>query len=181
MNQEFIATNYPWFLKTYNSYPYPIQKADAVRYFLLYHYGGIYVDLDISCGRNISETLNVPAWIPKTEPMGFSNDVMSSMPKHPFFKQVIEALPSWNIWVLTNYPTVMISTGPLFLSIQAYIYNRNHKNNSNYPKLMVLPESVSKSIFNESGIPEDIFIIIGQEARGTLQMLIYSSVCMPID
>ena len=45
--REFLHTNYPYFLSTYDSYPYTIQRIDAVRYFLLYHYGGFYIDLDI--------------------------------------------------------------------------------------------------------------------------------------
>ena len=45
--REFLFTNYPYFLSTYDSYPYAIQRIDAVRYFLLYHYGGFYIDLDI--------------------------------------------------------------------------------------------------------------------------------------
>jgi mannosyltransferase OCH1-like enzyme len=42
----FIQTHYPWFLSIYDSYPHNINRADAVRYFILYHYGGIYADLD---------------------------------------------------------------------------------------------------------------------------------------
>lgn len=37
---------YPWFLETFDGYPYPIQRADAIRYFVLHHFGGIYIDLD---------------------------------------------------------------------------------------------------------------------------------------
>jgi hypothetical protein len=33
-------------LKTYDGYRFPVQRVDAVRYFLLLHYGGIYLDLD---------------------------------------------------------------------------------------------------------------------------------------
>jgi mannosyltransferase OCH1-like enzyme len=46
MARTFIATHYPWFLDTFNGYKYPIQRADSIRYFALYHYGGIYIDLD---------------------------------------------------------------------------------------------------------------------------------------
>lgn len=42
----FIATHYPWFLDTFEHYPYPIQRADAIRYFILSHLGGIYIDMD---------------------------------------------------------------------------------------------------------------------------------------
>jgi hypothetical protein len=40
------ACRYPWFLETFDGYPYPIQRADAIRYFVLHHFGGIYIDLD---------------------------------------------------------------------------------------------------------------------------------------
>ena len=45
-SRELIATEYPWFLSTFDEYPQPIQRADAIRYFVLAHYGGIYIDLD---------------------------------------------------------------------------------------------------------------------------------------
>jgi len=38
---------YPWFLETFDSYPYNIERADVIRYFALYHFGGIYLDLDL--------------------------------------------------------------------------------------------------------------------------------------
>ena len=41
-----IVARYPWFLETYDGYPYPIQRADSIRYFVLHHFGGIYIDLD---------------------------------------------------------------------------------------------------------------------------------------
>lgn len=47
--RNFIAKEYDWFLETYDNYPYPIMRADAIRYFILNHYGGIYIDLDDVC------------------------------------------------------------------------------------------------------------------------------------
>ena len=44
--RDFMVAEYPWFLETYDNYPQPIQRADAIRYFVLAHYGGIYIDLD---------------------------------------------------------------------------------------------------------------------------------------
>lgn len=45
-SRELIATEYPWFLSTFDNYSQPIQRADAIRYFVLSHYGGVYIDLD---------------------------------------------------------------------------------------------------------------------------------------
>ena len=46
-NRELIKRVDPEFLPSYDAYKYPIQRADAVRYYILKHYGGIYVDLDM--------------------------------------------------------------------------------------------------------------------------------------
>jgi mannosyltransferase OCH1-like enzyme len=45
-HQALTLLRYPWFLETFDGYPYPIQRADAIRYFVLHHFGGIYIDLD---------------------------------------------------------------------------------------------------------------------------------------
>jgi mannosyltransferase OCH1-like enzyme len=53
----------------------------------------------------------------RTVPTGISNDAMGSVPKHPFFMKVIDALPRYDRSWLLPYITVMGSTGPLFLSV----------------------------------------------------------------
>lgn len=54
-SRELIATEYPWFLATFDHYTQPIQRADAIRYFVLAHFGGIYIDLDDVCPLNRSQ------------------------------------------------------------------------------------------------------------------------------
>jgi mannosyltransferase OCH1-like enzyme len=90
--ERFITKRYQWFTGIYRDYPYAIQRIDAARYFILYEYGGIYSDLDIICKRNCDFLLSHAAIIPKTEPLGFSNDLMLVEPKHPFFLQMIANL-----------------------------------------------------------------------------------------
>lgn len=58
-SRDFIAEEYPWFLNTYDGYRYKVQRVDAVRYFLLLHYGGIYIDLD-----NVRLSPFLPARLP---------------------------------------------------------------------------------------------------------------------
>ncbi|KAK2748091.1 hypothetical protein FQN57_001214 [Myotisia sp. PD_48] len=116
-SEEFIAKQYPDFLETFQNYPYPIQRADAIRYFVLAHYGGVYLDLDDGCNRRLDPLLAFPAWLRRTAPTGISNDAMGSIPQHPFFLRVIDSLNAYNrSWVLP-YITIMYSTGPLFLSV----------------------------------------------------------------
>lgn len=127
-SREFIALEYPWFLDTFDNYPYPIQRADAIRYFVLVHYGGIYIDLDDGCQRRLDPLLAYPAWVRSTKPTGISNDVMGSVPAHPFFVEVIDSLQSYkrNWW--SPYITTMASTGPLFLSLIWKHYNDSPRN-----------------------------------------------------
>lgn len=49
----FIEDNYNWFLPTYDSYKFPIQRVDVMRYFIIRYYGGIYLDLDNVSWGNI--------------------------------------------------------------------------------------------------------------------------------
>jgi mannosyltransferase OCH1-like enzyme len=130
---------YPWFLETFDGYPYPIQRADAIRYFVLHHFGGIYIDLDDvrallspsdstnsfqGCNRSLDPLLAYPAWVRKTTPTGISNDAMGSVPRHKFFLNAIDRLPDYNRRWPLPYITVMASTGPLYLSVIWRHYNK---------------------------------------------------------
>ena len=42
-----LLTEYPEFAPLWEDFRYPIQKVDFMRYLILYHYGGVYLDLDI--------------------------------------------------------------------------------------------------------------------------------------
>jgi mannosyltransferase OCH1-like enzyme len=131
-SKAFIQEHYPWFLETFTGYRYPIQRADAIRYFVLLHYGGFYVDLDIGCARNFDLLRNSGASVilAKTEPIGFSNDWMAAAPNHPFIKSLVDHLMEWNVNLLTNYPTVFFSTGPMFLNMLYCMWCKSHSSNS---------------------------------------------------
>lgn len=109
----FLETYYPDFVPTFLSYPYDIQRADSIRYFLIYHYGGIYIDMDIGCNKPVDWILNSTSagfLAPETWPAGFSNDVFASVPGHPLSRLLIDSLPVWDHWFLTKYFTVGISS-----------------------------------------------------------------------
>jgi mannosyltransferase OCH1-like enzyme len=70
----FMEEHYPSFLQMYDSYRYNIQRADSIRYFLLDHFGGIYMDLDIGCRRRM-DSLIQGDWeviLPLTKPVSHS-------------------------------------------------------------------------------------------------------------
>ncbi|KAK9866600.1 hypothetical protein WJX84_002232 [Apatococcus fuscideae] len=57
-NWELVARHYPWFLQDYDSFQKPIIRADAARVFYMYHYGGVYVDLDFESLRPLDALLD---------------------------------------------------------------------------------------------------------------------------
>ncbi|KAE8361458.1 MIPC synthase subunit [Aspergillus caelatus] len=139
-SREFIAAKYPWFLKTFDGYEYPIQRADSIRYFVLAHYGGTYIDLDDGCNRRLDPLLAYPAWVRRTVPTGISNNVMGSVPQHPFFVRVTQMLQQHDRhWVLP-YITIMYSTGPLFLSVIWKEYIQDYPSERNRVRILMQDE-----------------------------------------
>jgi len=122
--RRLVADNYPWFLPTFDGYRFPIQRVDAFRYFALYHYGGVYLDMDIGCNKPLDPLLAAlppgVAVFPETDSIGVSNDMMMAPQRHPFLLHLIQALGKANHWYGSSYPTVCFSTGPAFVSINIF-------------------------------------------------------------
>jgi mannosyltransferase OCH1-like enzyme len=115
-SREFFAAEYSWFLPTYDGYRYPIQRIDALKYFVLYHFGGVYMDLDIACRRPLDPLLNFPAWFPEASPLGVNNDLMAAAPRHPILQRMTLELERHNKYWVFPYLTIFWSTGPQFSS-----------------------------------------------------------------
>jgi len=120
-SREFIKKNYGWFLKLYDNYPYNIQRCDAVRYFILYHYGGIYTDNDLESVKCITPLLekykDKECILYKSANSGLlTNDFMISKPKNIFWKKVwYELVSNYNFTSFSRHLIIMYSTGPLLL------------------------------------------------------------------
>jgi hypothetical protein len=101
-SRQLVADCYPALLPTYDTYDYPIQRVDAVRYCLLNRFGGVYVDMDIECLRPVDELLGEHEMVLTLEPpiharyMGLrsvlSNAFMAARPGHPFLAEILEDL-----------------------------------------------------------------------------------------
>ena len=130
--RDFISSEYPWFLDVWDNYAWPIQRADAIRYFILYHFGGLYLDMDTLCNATIPLPQIEPdvghhAVFKSTRPTGISNDLLISSPRHPVFKAAIYELLMYNditrLWApWMPYVAIMISAGPFFLTMVAKNY-----------------------------------------------------------
>jgi hypothetical protein len=157
-SRDFLATHYAWFLPTFDAYQYPIQRADAIRYFILYHYGGIYLDLDIGCLKRVDPLLVHPVILPRTIPVGVSNDLMFAEKHHPFMEQTIQNLIKFDHSYVLNYPTVMFSTGPMFVSAQYGLYTSAHPGTPGTPgEVRILPKSLYGKNANEGEAPNSFF------------------------
>lgn len=166
-SDEFIQQHYPQLANTYQKYPYVIQRADAIRYALLHHYGGIYIDLDIVCKHPLDFLRTYGFVMPKTWPVGFSNDFLVGSPGHPFLQKMIDSLPAHNWWLFSKYATVMFSTGPMFVTSLATSYkDKNH--------LLVLPDEMYGKYVAS---PDPLFLHLhgsswhGEDAKSVLWFL----------
>ncbi|MEW2258850.1 glycosyltransferase [Streptomyces sp. NPDC047869] len=125
-NRAFLQEHYPWFLPVYDGYPEAIMRADAIRYFLLDHFGGLYVDLDFECLSPVGDILDGRELVLGREPeahtglllarqRGFGrivgNAFIASRPGHPFWAHVHRHLVGCH-----KSPSALDATGPFFLT-----------------------------------------------------------------
>lgn len=124
--REFLVAEYPWFVDSWDNYPFPIQRADSLRYFVLYHYGGMYLDMDTFCNKTIpihQFDPSVPiAIFQSTLPTGVTNDFMMASARHPAYERLITQLPVYfkrtHWWGhLQPYCNIMIAAGPMFVTL----------------------------------------------------------------
>ncbi|KAJ3041176.1 hypothetical protein HK097_002371 [Rhizophlyctis rosea] len=120
--ESFFEREHPWFLDEWRGYKYPIQRADALRYFVLYSYGGVYLDMDLACRRSLDPFRRFDFLSPAAHPVGVSNGFMMSPPRAPLLNRLIQNLTPFNHFYFSAYPTVMFSTGCMFLSAHLNIF-----------------------------------------------------------
>jgi len=129
MNRDFIEEYNADFLNIYDNYPYNIQRVDAVRYFILYEMGGVFIDLDFRCLHNIESLLEDQDCIFGIEPdkhserfnkkMTICNAFMACNSKNFFFKTICDELKNgYNVKDSTMpfWLQVLESTGPFKLT-----------------------------------------------------------------
>jgi inositol phosphorylceramide mannosyltransferase catalytic subunit len=58
----FMDAHYPNIAPHYRGYRQSIQRANILRDALLHHYGGVYLDLDVTCLRPLDNLLHLP-WL----------------------------------------------------------------------------------------------------------------------
>jgi len=109
----------------YDSHTIFAQKADLARYTILYVYGGIYLDMDVLCRKNLTPFLQYDFFFTDANFFGmykfYQNNIFGSRSKHPIFLFIFK-----NLFLRQNKSNstfnVMYSTGPklLYDSINEY-------------------------------------------------------------
>ena len=135
-NKFFIKNKYPSFYKIYENYNHYINKVDAVRYFYLYEYGGLYMDLDVMIIKDITNLLseNKCCLFSQTainDYFKFKNYkkyidpmIMYSPPKNKFIEKLIKKLHNYNKKEYKEILDNMKVAGPGFLT-DNYKPNKN--------------------------------------------------------
>lgn len=120
--RALIAERHPHLLQMFDDYPEGIRRADALRYVILYEFGGVYADMDMESLKTLDPILRKYACFVPQEPYEHPilygnfehlviNAVMGCRAKHPFMKMVMDNLPFFShMW------NVLDSTGPHFLT-----------------------------------------------------------------
>jgi mannosyltransferase OCH1-like enzyme len=120
--EPFLAQEYPWFLDTYLAYQYFNQKVNAARYFIIYHYGGVYMDMDFIVNVSFTDIYkrhhirDYECAFPATWPSGISTALFACKKNSRFMKFLTSNLQKSDRWCVLPYATTMWSTGPRYLT-----------------------------------------------------------------
>ena len=108
----------------HSGYYYRIQRGDSARYFILHHFGGVYLDLDITCIVPIDSVLStfdltkIDTLVSDVPGPGLiDNPIIISKKANPFMEFCMEKLVVMNHYYLLPFLTVYFSTGPYFVSL----------------------------------------------------------------
>ncbi|EMC95943.1 glycosyltransferase family 32 protein, partial [Baudoinia panamericana UAMH 10762] len=120
-----MESHYPSIAPHYKRYARTIQQANSLRYALLHHYGGVYLDLDITCLEPLNNLMHLPLLTPGAYPAGVNNAFILARPRHGFLSSLLENLPRHDLRWPMPYVENMLTTGCMYLSNIWMEYVRN--------------------------------------------------------
>ena len=122
--QCYIKQKHPEFTSLYNDYDAMIYKTDVMRYFLLYDYGGFYLDLDVEALKPLDVWAHISSCILSHETYEHTffghmraqpnvmTTILATRPNHPYYKLLQENLMKYHKTCPKN---VLYSTGPFYI------------------------------------------------------------------
>jgi inositol phosphorylceramide mannosyltransferase catalytic subunit len=91
-------------------------KANIVRYEILLHYGGIYVDTDFECLKSLSSLIEGVSCFVAWQRDGFANNaIIGASPGHPFIQDLVDSLEQ-NMRSLNGRGRSITESGPYYLT-----------------------------------------------------------------
>lgn len=161
---KLLETYYPYFLDTYYSYPYMHQKIDSAKYFILYTYGGLYIDMDMICLKKMDDFLNYDLVLSQLDDiscykdkfcismyvmslgnlkngMTINNGIILCSPNHYYIQQLIKNLIQAYQQTNTSQKVLAISntTGPVFCSM---VFEKNKSKLLNDSKIKIVSQKI---------------------------------------
>ncbi|PKX90173.1 glycosyltransferase family 32 protein [Aspergillus novofumigatus IBT 16806] len=110
--ETLVREEFTHLYSMWKSYPYMIQRVDALRYMILQKHGGVILDYDLACKRSLEPLRQFDFVAPAAHPAGLSIGMMLSSPGNSYVKALVDNLPLYNQrWLYLPYVTVMFSTG----------------------------------------------------------------------
>jgi len=150
MMHDFLESLCADFLPYYRSYRFNVQRWDAIRYLILYHIGGLYVDFDYECLRPLDVLLTGASCCMGMEPtvngkffnkpLVVGNALMASVPKHPYMAAIINDMKTrFSVdYGVKDSIQVVESTGP-FMVTRVYEQFKRKKEVTLLPADLVAP------------------------------------------
>jgi len=153
--RDLMRYYYSQHIEMYDKYPYHIQRCDAVRYFILHRYGGLYADMDYYCNRTWDDVLtNYPKDIYLVETpnkiyndVHISNSLMYSRSGHVFWSKIFIELEMYKKppMYYSRHVAIMFTTGPGILNRVFNKYKNRYKLN-HYPYKLFHPYGLTSEI-----------------------------------
>lgn len=133
-NLAFVVKYFPDFLDVFMNFPYPIQRADAIRYMWLYVHGGVYLDLDLEIVQDIASLFRpdgdmmneADLYVVKSGfmPNVYTNAFIAAKPRQSVMLECLRLMSEGaKIWHIGKHLEVINSTGPNMFT-QAVIGHR---------------------------------------------------------
>ena len=153
---ELLHVHFPNFIPCYKSYPHDIQRWYAIRYLILFLYGGLYVDMDYLCLEPIDSLIGNSTCCMSIEPqvdtmvyhkpLIIGNSFMACIVGHNYFKNIIEDMKINYKKKFSNneFHEIMESTG-------TFLTTRIHNSYPEKEEITLIPtELITPLTFNES-------------------------------
>lgn len=167
--EDFLETYFPDFIPIYKSYPFNVQRWDAIRYLILYRIGGLYVDFDYECVESLDVLVCDSTCCMGLEPtlnakihnknLIVGNAFMASAPGHRYFEAIIKDMFENRTKVYSTHDALQIveTTGP-FLTTRAYeqLTDKEKETVTLLSADLVAPLTIEEArmLFNDETTPE---------------------------